>query len=284
MTICCTQIQAYKYYMPTKNLHVVRVGLNGGGTYNPFPANCVMRGKVGGSSALGVDYTFYKSRKEMRFQKTTDVGFRIGLDFGYLCSPYRAEFEQQYSNMDYLGNQMDYVTSGVVDVTQNQLYASIPLMFALRSNSFVWNIGVRLQTALYQSGKQQLKDPLIYAYYPKYNVIVDNELITGIVADDQLSMSLEFSSLLLECHAATEIGYEYQINRTKNAIGVLAYFNIGIWHSLPEATDTPIIKVAPISDKNNPVPMVTINNAYSSLLASYVPMQFGIKLYYAFTL
>ena len=284
MIVCCVQVQAYKGYMQKKNLHVVRVGLNGGCTYNLVPTDCVMKGKIGGSGTLGFDYTFYKSRKNMRYQKTTDVGFRTGLDFGYLYSPYRAEFKQQYSNVDYLGNQLDYTTSSVVEITQNQLYASVPLMFAMRSNGFVWNIGVRLQTALYQSGKQQLKNPLVEAYYPKYDVTVTNELITGVVAEEQLSMPLELPSISLECHAATEIGYEHQIYRTKNAIGILAYFNVGFWNSLPKATDTPIIQVAPIADKNNPVPAVTVNDAYSSLLTSYMPLQFGIKLYYAFTL
>ena len=284
MTVCCTHVHAYRSYVRIRDLHVVRVGLNGGGTYNLVPTDCVMKGKIGGSGTLGFDYTFYKSRKNMRYQKTTDVGFRTGLDFGYLYSSYRAEFEQQYSNVDYLGNQLDYTTSGVVDITQNQLYASIPLMFALRSKGFVWNIGVRLQTAFYQSGKQQLKYPLVEAYYHKYDVTVNNELITGVVAENQLSMPLESSALLLECHAATEIGYECEIKNTSSTIGVLAYFNMGFWNSLPKATDTPIIQVAPIADKNNPVPAVTVNNALSSLLTSYIPMQFGIKLYYAFSL
>ena len=284
MIVCCMHVQAYRSYRPIKNLHELRVGLNGGGAYNLVPTDCVMKGKIGGSSALLLDYTFYKSRKNMRYQKTTDVGFRIGLDFGYLYSPYRAEFEQKYSNVDYLGNQMDYTTSSVVEITQNQLYASVPLMFALRSKGFVWNIGVRLQAALYQTGQQHLSEPAIQAYYPAYDVTVTNELITGIVAENQLAMPLESSALLLECYAATEIGYECEIKNTSSTIGVLAYFNMGFWNSLPKATDLPIIQVAPITDKNNPVPAVTVNNALSSLLTSYIPMQFGIKLYYAFSL
>ena len=284
MTACCMHVQAYRSYMSTTNLHVVRVGLNGGCAYNLVSSGCSMRGKIGGGSALGIDYTFYKSRKNMQFQKNTDVGFRTGLDLGYLYSPYQAQFEQQYSNLDYLGNQMDYTTSGVLDITQHQLYASIPLMFALRSNEFVWNIGVRLQTALYQSGKQKLSNPQIHAYYPRYDVTVTNELITGVVAEEQLSMPLELPSISLECLAATEIGYEHQIYRTKNAIGILAYFNVGVWNSLPKATANPIIQVAPITDMNHPVPEVKVNDAYHSLLTSYIPMQFGVKLYYAFTL
>ncbi len=277
MTVC--SLQAHADESENKGLiHILRVGLAGGGGLHLTPADCVMKSNVGGGGALAFDYAFYKS-----FDKV-DLGLRTGLDLGYMYLPYYAEFAQQYSNVDYLGNQMDYTTSGVVDITQNQLYASVPLMFALRSNGFVCNLGVRLQMPFYQIGKQQLSNPLVQAYYPKYDVTVTNELITGIVADNQLSTPLEFPSILLECHAAMEIGYEHEIKNKNSAIGVLAYFNMGVWNSLPKATGAPIIQVAPIMDKNNPVPTVTVNNAYNALLTSFIPMQFGLKVYYAFHL
>ena len=97
-----------------------------------------------------------------------------------------------------------------------------------------------------------------------------------------MCLPVEFPAIALDIMATTEIGYEYTFNRTKNAIGTVAYFNMGVWNSLPKATGTPIIQVAPITDMNNPVPTVTVNNAYNALLTSYTPMQFGIKLYYAF--
>ena len=277
MTICC--LQAHADESENKGLiHILRVGLAGGGGLHLTPTDCVMKSNVGGGGALAFDYAFYKS-----FDKV-DLGLRTGLDLGYMYLPYYAEFTQQYSNMDYLGNQVDYTTSGVVDVVQNQLYASLPLMFALRTHGFVCNIGVRLQMPFYQTGQQQLSNPLVQAYYPKYDVMVTNELITGIVADNQLSTPLEFPSISLECHAAMEIGYEHEIRNTNSAMGVLAYFNMGFWNSLPEATGIPIIQVAPITDMNNPVPTVTVNNAYNALLTSYIPTQFGIKVYYAFHL
>ena len=279
MTICCMQVYAARrYYVYPSNAHILRVGLSGGGIYNLTLTDCMMKSEVGAAGAIALDYVFYKPLRSI------DLGLRTGIDLGYLYSPYHAQFEHQYSNVDYLGNQMDYTTSGVVDIAQNQIYASVPLMFALRSNGFVCNLGVRLQMPFFQIGKQQLSNPLVQAYYPKYDVTVTNELITGIVADNQLSTPLEFPSILLECHTAMEIGYEHEIRNTNSAIGVLAYFNMGFWNSQPKATDSPIIQVAPIMDKNNPVPTVTVNNAYNALLTSYIPMQFGLKVYYAFHL
>ena len=276
MTVCW--LQAHADESENKGLiHILRVGLAGGGGLHLTPADCVMKSNVGGGGALAFDYAFYKS-----FDKV-DLGLRTGLDLGYMYLPYHAEFAQQYSNMDYLGNQVDYTTSGVVDVVQNQLYASLPLMFALRTHGFVCNIGVRLQMPFYQTGKQQLSNPLVQAYYPKYDVTVTNELITGIVTDEQLSMPLASSPVFLECYASAEIGYEHRLN-AKGAIGCAAYVHAGVWNALPKATDKPVIQVAPITDKVKPVPTVTVNDAYTSLLTSYTPLQFGVKVYYAFSL
>lgn len=276
MTVCC--LQAHADESENKGLiHILRVGLAGGGGLHLTPADCVMKSNVGGGGALAFDYAFYKS-----FDKV-DLGLRTGLDLGYMYLPYYAEFAQQYSNVDYLNNQIDYTTSGLLDITQNQLYASVPLMFALRSNGFVCNLGVRLQMPFYQIGKQQLSNPLVQAYYPKYDVTVTNELITGIVTDEQLSMPLASSPVFLECYASAEIGYEHRLN-AKGAIGCAAYVHAGVWNALPKATDKPVIQVVPITDKVKPVPAVIVNDAYTSLLTSYTPLQFGVKVYYAFSL
>ena len=276
MTAFC--IQAYADESENTGLiHTLRVGVSGGSGLNLTPADCVMKSKFGASGALAFDYTFYKS-----FDKV-DLGLRTGLDLGYMYLPYHAEFEQHYSNVDYLNNQIDYTTSGLLDITQNQLYASVPVMFALRTHGFVCNIGVRLQMPFYQTGKQQLSEPLIQAYYPKYDVTVTNELITGIVTDEQLSTPLASSPVFLECYASAEIGYEHRLN-AKGAIGCAAYVHAGVWNALPKATDKPVIQVAPITDKVKPVPAATVNDAYTSLLTSYTPLQFGVKVYYAFSL
>ena len=276
MTAFC--IQAYADESENTGLiHTLRVGVSGGSGLNFTPADCVMKSKFGASGALAFDYAFYKSFNEV------DLGLRMGLDLGYMYLPYHAEFEQHYSNVDYLNNQIDYTTSGLLDITQNQLYASVPVMFALRTHGFVCNIGVRLQIPFYQTGKQQLSEPLIQAYYPEYDVTVTNELITGIVAENQLSTPLALSPILLECLASAEIGYEHSLN-TKGAVGFTAYIYAGIWNSLPKATNTPIIQVAPIMDSETPAPTVTVNDAYTSLLTSYTPLQFGVKVYYAFSL
>ena len=82
-------------------IHILRVGLAGGGTYNLTPADCTMKSGVGGTGAIALDYAFYKSLRSI------DLGLRTGLDLGYQYSPYQAAFSHQFSQQDYLGNQRD---------------------------------------------------------------------------------------------------------------------------------------------------------------------------------
>lgn len=269
MTICSMPLWA-----DGDNTHALHIGLAGGAAYNLTPTECPMQSRVGANGVLALDYAYYKAHAAI------DLGFRTGIDFGYRQASYTAEFAQQYSHQDYLGHQMDYTTSGTVDIARHELQLGIPLMFALRSKGVVWNVGVRLQASVYQQGTQDISSPLIRAYYPAYGVTLDNELITGLVTDDMLSTATAPSAFVLECMASTEIGYEYSINE-KNAIGIMAYCHVGVWNSLPDASHTPVIQVAPITDRTNPVPAVSVNDAYSSLLTAYTPLQVGVKVYYA---
>ena len=255
----------------------LQVGLQGGGTYHFTPTESMIRGDIGTAAALSFELAHYKPKQNV------DLGFKTGFSVGFMQSAYIADFVQQYSNIDYLGNQMDYTTSGVVNIQQQQTFATVPLMFALRSRGVVWNIGMRLQAGLSEFGKQQLSNAVIKAYYPEYGVEVTNELITGVVKDDQLSMSIKRYSLALDALATTELGYEHSF-KANSALGILVYCNVGIWNNLPKPTNEPIIYVNPISNAQSPVPSVKINDAQCSLLSHDIPLQFGLKLYYSFSL
>lgn len=258
------------------NLHNLHIGVAGGMNHHLIPKDEPLTSKIGANGALALDYVLYHPLKN----RNTHVGFKTGLLLGYRQAQYNGAFEQQFSHMDYLGNQMDYTTSGNVNIAQQQLYASLPLMFALRQQGLVWNIGVRLQANMHLQGTQQITSPLIRAYYPAYGVTITNELITGLPSDNQLSMPMAKTPMVIECLAATEIGYEFSINK-KNAVGVMAYCHVGMWNSLSTASGQTIIQVAPITDSTNPVPAVTIGDAYSALLNTYMPLQVGVTLYYA---
>lgn len=284
LTICCLHLSAQQpadslSAQPTSNTksHILSFGLAAGSTHCLVPASSEMTGKFGMGGSCAINYAVYQG-----FGKV-DLGFKTGVDVGYLNNQFHADFQQEFTNLDYLNHPMYYTTSGVVDVNKHQLYASVPLMFALRTNGFIWNIGIRAQAAFQQTGKQQLSDLVIDAYYPEYDVHITNELITGLLTSEQLSMPMNLPKISWDCLATTEIGYEHRINQYA-AIGFLAYCNVGLWNDLSYNRNTPIISVSPILSADSPVPTVTVNNAMESLLTFHRPLQFGIKLYFGLML
>lgn len=266
-----------KSYMRNDTQAILRIGLAGGATYLLTPSNNIADSRWGGGGMLTYDCTFYKASDAL------EIGLRTGVDVGYLYTQNDMHFENQFNNIDYLGNTIEYTTSGHMDVVRQQLHATVPLMFAMRTQGFIWNLGFRLQATVYANIAQQLSEPMIQAHYPAYNVTIFNELITGVVDDNQLHMSTEYLSPTFACFAGTEIGYEYRINR-KNSIGAIAYFDVRFWDMLSKSENGPIISVDPISNSDNPVPIVQVHAAYPWVSEADIPLQFGVKIFYSFNL
>lgn len=266
-----------KSYMRNDTQAILRIGLAGGATYLLTPSNNIADSRWGGGGMLTYDCTFYKALDAL------EIGLRTGVDVGYLYTQNDMHFENQFNNIDYLGNTIEYTTSGHMDIVRQQLHATVPLMFAMRTQGFIWNLGFRLQATVYANIAQQLSEPMIQAHYPAYNVTIFNELITGVVDDNQLHMSTEYLSPTFACFAGTEIGYEYQINR-KNSIGAIAYMNVGFWDMLSKSENGPIISVDPISNSENPVPIVQVHAADPWVSEADIPLQFGVKIFFSFNL
>ena len=266
-----------KSYMRNDTQAILRIGLAGGATYLLTPSNNIADSRWGGGGMLTYDCTFYKALDAL------EIGLRTGVDVGYLYTQNDMNFENQFNNIDYLGNTIEYTTSGHMDIVRQQLHATVPLMFAMRTQGFIWNLGFRLQATVYANIAQQLSEPMIQAHYPAYNVTIFNELITGVVDDNQLHMSTEYLSPTFACFAGTEIGYEYQINR-KNSIGAIAYMNVGFWDMLSKSENGPIISVDPISNSENPVPIVQVHAADPWVSEADIPLQFGVKIFFSFNL
>lgn len=264
----------HTYAVGDSHAHNLHVGIEGGVTLNLASLEN-LNAILGGAGGVALDYIYYASFNGV------EHGLKTGVGFGYNYTPDTYCFAQSFDNTDYLGNLMEYTTSGTVEIQRHLIYASIPLMYALRTNGFVCNVGARLQTYIVQKGSQTLINPSIQAYYPKYDVLVSNELITGLLTEEQLYAPLSSMPLTLECQLGMEIGYEHNITPS-NAIGMMAYCNIGVWNSLSKGSNTNIIQVSPIVNAEYPVPTVTVNDVSNALLRLHIPMQCGIKLYYSF--
>lgn len=81
---------------------------------------------------------------------------------------------------------------------------------------------------------------------------------------------------------ALEIGYEWHLT-DRHILGLQAFADIAVWSPKSPMTNdqSPIIRVAPILNANDPVPSVTVNAPSSITRRRY--LDFGIRAYYAFS-
>ena len=253
-----------------------RIGLQLGGQYNAPKEKEALKNKPGFASTLCIDYV-YAGATETK-SGTIDLGVRTGLEIGYSMPKFNRYFmDEPFEVRDYLDNIIQYTTSGITKIDAHQLSFGIPLMFALRAKGIVFDFGPILRVSAVTRGKQILNESLIEAYFPAYGVTVPNELITGVVPEDQLEMKIA-SKPGLDLRLGTSIGYEFN-----ERIGVQGYFRVNVWN-LKVYRKAPIIEIDPLDDITQETTIVTVNSGYPIANANHVPLEFGVKLYYAFPL
>lgn len=253
-----------------------RIGLQLGGQYNAPKEKEALKNKPGFASTLCIDYV-YAGATETK-SGTIDLGVRTGLEIGYSMPRFNRYFmDEPFEVRDYEDNIIQYTTSGITKIDAHQLSFGIPLMFTLRAKGIVFDFGPILRVSAVTRGKQILNESLIEAYFPAYGVTVPNELITGVVPEDQLEMKIS-SKPGLDLRLGTSIGYEFN-----ERIGVQGYFRVNVWN-LKVYRKEPIIEIDPLDDITQETTIVTVNSGYPIANANHVPLEFGVKLYYAFPL
>ena len=244
--------------------------------------------KLGYAGAFDLGYTYYWPLRG------TDLGIHTGTSIGYANSGIECSCEQQYTNYDYLNNEMIYTTSGTYTNSIKRVFLEVPLMAALRKKGFVAQIGVKAQMNVYSTTTQDVRTSMIDAYYVPFAVHVVNEVITGVVPQEELHKEFK-GNPTLSLLIAGRIGYEMS-TRHNSKIGFLAYVDYNVvggkfssyrywknddYNKSDSQIDIPIIMVSPITDADNPVPTVTVNNIMESIVARINPLQVGISIYYA---
>lgn len=255
--------------------HVLQYGLRGGMTFGVGNTNSGTRSTFGGVGFVDVGYTFYQPMAQL------DMGVHTGLSFGYRQLPMSYPLREQFTNKDYLENEMQYSISGNVSILQRDVSCEIPVMFALRSDGLVFNIGAKLRPSLWQQNNQTLSDVTIDAYYPLTDVHITNEVITGVLAQDMQQQTNYATMASLTVLAGLELGCEWKVNKT-TAIGFLLFVDCTVWNTRLAAADLPVISVSSISNPQQPVPAVSVNNMVASQLGHLHPIECGIKFYGSF--
>lgn len=253
---------------------VLSFGARGGLDFLMPKSEYSAKAKLGFAGNFDIGYTYYWNTRN-----SGDWGIHTGVSFGYAQNRTLLEFTQQYTNYDYLDIEMLYTTSGSLDAELQRMYVEVPLMAAFRYNGFVMQLGMKAQCAVWSRAKQLLSDPVVDAYYVPFSVHVTNELITGLVANEDLQKTYSDIAPRMNILVGGRIGYEFKVKNT-GLLGIMAYVDYNVWNTSSFKTNQALISVAPITDPVNPVPAVTVNSAFTSLISRINPLQVGINLYY----
>ena len=227
---------------------------------------------------MDLRYAFYGC-----FTDRIGMGFTLGVGVGYGTTGLHGNHTDNYSNTDYLGKQIDYTVTSSLRQTDRFAKAEASLMLAFCFGNVIVNIGPRFMMPFAAKSELTITDASIDAYYPEYYVHVVDKMITGYLQTpytQAVTSSLPKYNVLL----TAEIGYEWYFDAS-NCLGIQAYAEVGVWNSGQATANgtAPLIQVSPITDAANPVPTVTVN-APASLVSNQRYLDFGLRVYYAFSL
>ena len=254
---------------------VLSLGLRGGADFLMPQTDQKAHTQLGVAGSFDIGYTYYWPTQ------SGDWGIRTGVSIGYSHANTQVDFSHQYTQYDYIGNEMLYTTSGTINAALQRVFSDVPIMLAFRYNGFAMQIGLKAQLTAWSQSRQQLQNPIIDAYYVPYNVHVINELITGEVATEDMKEQTQGRAPFFSFLVAGQIGYEAKLKEDRR-IGIAAYVNYNVWNTFPSSDPQPVIAVSPIKDPVNPAPTVTINNPFTSVISAIHPLQVGITIYYNF--
>lgn len=253
------------------------VGVRGGGQLwlpATTDAGTEVKGSMGGGGLLDISYAYYG-----RVGRAFELGASAGIGIGYGVAGIHGKNSAAFTNVDYLGNTMKYTTSATFKLSESFARMDASLMLAMRAGGFVANIGPRLMVPFATKSNLTIEEATIAAHYPKYNVTVTNELITGkLETPYQAPLTSHRSSLTLLM--GLEVGYEFPVGN--NAIGIQAFADIGLWSNHQSLiTNHKLITVSPITASGTPA-VVTVGDP-NALVSSKRFVDFGLRVYYAFS-
>ena len=155
-------------------------------------------------------------------------------------------------------------------------------MFSMiHENGFFMNIGPRFTLPVYDVYNQSITKPEINAMLYPEEVPVKNELVTGVVKDDQAESKGKWNASKLNIMLGAEIGYEFTF-KNLNSLGIGVYGNYSlysIYKGNDQASSIIDITEAPAKGKNAVVTVIPATDAYGKGVGYF---DVGLKLAYHF--
>ena len=251
--------------------------LQGGGqlwqTTSLTDASHFTNGSLGGCGSIGARYAWYKD-----LNQSLELGFMTGIGAGYGTYLSQVTNHGTFVNTDYYENQIEYSTEASFKQVEQFWKADVSLLFAFRYKGFVFQLGPHFFCPIATKRQLTISQANINAYYPKYGVLVTDELITG-----QLTCPYQQSERTAPYWYTLsfdlEAGWEWKLNGG-SCIGLQAYLDLGPTFTFSKnQQEIPMITVSPINDTSNPIPNVTVEWA-DRLVGKRMHLGFGIQVYY----
>ena len=241
----------------------------------------VVRGEwiCGGDALLDLQYAHYWTKEN----RPVDLGIIVGLGVGYAQSGMKAAVDTSYTVSTSDGD-IDYtLKADEVKENDSQIQLEVPLMFSLiHNNGLFFNIGPKFMIPVYTPYKQNIKNPDINAYFPTEGVNVSNEVITGLVQDNQLNTKGTDNGTQFKINVmlTAEIGYEWKF-QNGHSLGLGAYANYSVFNSFKnQGVNKSLMDVTPPSSTG--IANVDILSATSTYAEKLGYFDAGIKLAYHF--
>ena len=241
----------------------------------------------GGDVLLDLQYAHYWTKDG----RPVDLGLLVGLSFGYSQSGMKTNVNTQQTVFDNSNPSypmhVDYtVRADEVNEQDGQIQMEIPLMFSLITREgFFFNVGPKFMLPLFTPYKQTISDnenTYISAYFEEIGVPVTNEVVTGVLAENQYTTrkSDNGNQFSINVMLGAELGYEWVLN-SGNSFGLGVYANYCLYNSFKNNTENkPLIEVTP--PNGDGVAVVDVFSATKTYASQLGYFDAGLKLAYHF--
>ena len=233
----------------------------------------------GFDALLDLQYAHYWAKDG----RPVDLGLIVGVGIGYHQSGLKTAVDDAFPSKD---NFINYtVTADQVKENDGQIQLEVPLMFSLiADNGIFFNIGPKFMIPVFTPYNQTITNPHINAYFPSTGVTVSDEVITGLVADNQLKTNATNNGVQFNINVmlTAEIGYEWLL-KNGNSLGLGAYANYSVFNTFKNnnTANTSLIDLQDPSETGTTaaVDILSATRTYADKLGYF---DAGIKLAYHF--
>ncbi len=258
-------------------MHRFSIGIRGGVASLMHDADVMGKWNAGFDALLDLQYAYYFGGKK---NQKINPGIMTGVSIGWAQSGLQSGVDTAYT-VNTVDGDIDYtITAENVKENDGQLQVEIPLMFTmLTEKGFFLNVGPKVIIPVFSHYKQNIATPNINAYFPTEGVNVSNEVITGLVQENQLKTNGKWNTSKVNVMLTAELGWEW-ILKNEHSIGLGVYGNYSVYDLYNNTTaNKSLINVTAPSAGPATVDVLSATDTYAKGLGYF---DCGLKLVYNF--